>query len=376
MEERGTTVILIDALGHEIVKRHGFLPSGLSKPRNMPTVLGFSQAALTTILTGLSPAEHGLWMMYSFAAGSSPFRWIGMLPVSSRRRLLRNSIRWVLDHIYHVDSYYSLYDVPREILIHLDLPARSRMFGPGGAGKHMNIFDELEARRTNWISWDHTVPEERAFDELERAVESGDHGFRFLYTAGLDSTMHRYGTKGEQTRCHLGWYRDRIERIVSRCGGGRVVVLGDHGMCDVKRHLDLKGRVDELGLNVPHDFIPFYDSTMARFKIRREAAGRRLEGLLFELEGGSLLDADAARRLGVHTADGRFGDLVFLVEPGTIILPSYMSSEPVAAMHGYRPEASCMEAAIFSNQERVEWPAAPTDIARFLLPGFEAGERT
>ncbi|HER43479.1 MAG TPA: hypothetical protein ENO08_03370, partial [Candidatus Eisenbacteria bacterium] len=61
MKDRGTIVILIDALGYDLAERHGFRLSGLSKPSKVETVLGFSQAAITTILTGLEPSRHGLW---------------------------------------------------------------------------------------------------------------------------------------------------------------------------------------------------------------------------------------------------------------------------------------------------------------------------
>ena len=226
METRGTIVILIDALGYEIVQRHGFRPSGLSNPVRIETVLGFSQAALTTILTGLSPSEHGLWMMYAFADDHSPFKWLRAVPFSTERRRLRNSIRWVLDHLLKVGSYYSLYSIPREIFPHLDLPARRKMFAPGGAAPHRNIFDELEARGTAWRAWDHTGEEEEAFDALEQSIEAKNENFRFLYTAGLDSTMHRHGTNGEQVKRHLEWYSDRIERIIARTRDQRSVGAG------------------------------------------------------------------------------------------------------------------------------------------------------
>ena len=375
MEMRGTIVILIDALGYEIVERHRFMPSGLSSPCRVETVLGFSQAALTTILTGLDPSEHGLWMMYAFADGRSPFKWLRAVPISSERRRLRNSIRWVLDHLYKIGSYYSLYNVPREVFPNLDLPARWRMFGKGGAGPKRNIFDDLDARGITWRVWDYRVEEKEAFDALERSVKRGEDSFRFLYTAGLDSTMHRHGTSGEQVRCHLEWYSDRIERIIAQTRGERVVVLGDHGMCDVKRYLDLIRPVETLGLRMPGDFIPFYDSTMARFRVRNKKAGKRLEGFLSGLQGGHLMAGDETERLGVAFPDARFGDLVFLVDPGTIILPSYMSREPVAAMHGYHPERPCMYSALLSNEETKEYPATLKDVADYLLPGFEAGDR-
>ena len=373
MEKRDTIVILIDALGYEIAEKHRFRPAGLSNPVRVETVLGFSQAALTTILTGLEPYRHGLWMMYAFAGSRSPFGWLRMVPLSSERRLLRNAIRWVLDRVYRIGSYYSLYSIPRDILFHLDLPARGRMFGPGGADPARNIFDDIERRGGAWRTWDYRVDEEEAFDALERSVERGEGGFRLLYTAGLDAAMHRYGTEDERVGCLLEWYGDRIERIIDKSRGERIVVLGDHGMCDVRHHTDLMAKIDRLELRIPDDYIPFYDSTMARFRIVRDGAGERLRELFSGIERGHLLESAEAERLGVHYPDGRFGDLVFLVDPGTIILPSYMGSEGVAAMHGYHPESPCMYSALLANEEAEEYPAALTDVASFLLPGFEGG---
>ncbi len=375
MEKRGTIVILIDALGYEIVERHRFAPAGLTAPARVETILGFSQAALTTILTGLEPSGHGLWMMYAFANRRSPFQWLRMVPVSSERRMLRNSIRWVLDHLYGIGAYYSLYSIPRKILPYLDLPARAGTFGPRGAGSSRNIFDDIEARGAAWRVWDYSVDEEKAFDELERSVERGDDSFRLLYTAGLDAAMHEHGTADERVACLLEWYGDRIERIIAKTRGERVLVLGDHGMCDVRDHLDLIQSIDTLGLRIPGDFIPFYDSTMARFRLGTGRAEKRLKELLGGLERGHLLESGDAERLGVLFPDGRFGDLVFLVDPGTIILPSYMGRDGVAAMHGYLPESPCMYSALFSNEETGAYPAALRDIAPYLLPGFERGDR-
>ena len=152
--------------------------------------------------------------------------------------------------------------------------------------------------------------------------------------------------------------------------------MGDHGMCDVSRHLDLMGRVADLGLRIPADVVPFYDSTMARFRIRKSDAGHRLKNFLSGFDGGRLLDHEKAEQLGVNFPDGRFGDLVFLVDCGTMIVPSFMGVKGVAAMHGYHPGNSCMYSALFSNYETDTQPRFLEQVAGYLLPGFaeERGE--
>ena len=147
---RCTIVVLIDALGFALTGGRGFRPSALPATARLRTVLGFSQAALASIFTGLMPGRHGLWMMYSFAAGASPFAWLALVPsaVSARRLWLRRLIRWNLSAIAGVRGYYSLYDIPRAALRHLDIPARRDIFRPGGAGRSRTVFDALASTRT------------------------------------------------------------------------------------------------------------------------------------------------------------------------------------------------------------------------------------
>lgn len=372
-----TVVILIDALGFSIAEANGFHPSSLPSKARLKTVLGFSQAALASIFTGLKPEEHGLWMMYSFARRGSPFAWLSYLPrgVSTKRLWLRRLIRWNLAHLSRMRGYYSLYDIPREVLANLDLPARGDLFKPRGAGRAKSIFDGLDEESVPHMVWDYRIPEVRAFDELEAAVRGERASFYFLYTAGLDADLHRCGTTTRQVRERLAWYGERIDRIAAAArgsGGADIQVLGDHGMCDVTGSIDIKEPVDALGLDIPGDYVPFYDSTMARFKINSSRARDVLEKLLHGLRSGRILKLDELKGLGVAFADGRFGDIVFLADPGVIILPSHMGSEPVAAMHGYHPDAEGMYSVMFSNRVLPAVDLSLLDVAGIVFPGFES----
>jgi hypothetical protein len=369
-------VILIDALGYELAERHGFHPTGLPSKARLKTVLGFSQAALASIFTASTPAEHGLWMMYSFAERGSPFGWLSLVPhrVSARRLWLRRLIQWDLAHRVRMRGYYSLYDVPREILPRLDLPARGDMFAPGGGGAAKTIFDELEERRMPHMVWDYRVSEARAFDDLQEAVRAERAGFYLLYTAGLDSDLHRCGTAAPRIKEHLTWYRERIERLAAAARGGGetdIVVLGDHGMCDVMGRIDIMSGVGALGLEIGRDYVPFYDSTMARFRIRSERSRDAIGKFLGAQPSGRLLSPDEMGRLGVAFPDERFGDLVFLADPGIVIAPSYMGAEAVAAMHGYHPDTGDMYSAMLSTSELPAAELTLTDVAGIVLPGFK-----
>jgi hypothetical protein len=53
---------------------------------------------------------------------------------------------------------------------------------------------------------------------------------------------------------------------------------------------------------------------------------------------GRLLDSNQLRAFGCHFPDGAYGRDIFLVNPGVLIVPSFMGARRIAAMHGYHPE--------------------------------------
>jgi hypothetical protein len=48
--------------------------------------------------------------------------------------------------------------------------------------------------------------------------------------------------------------------------------------------------------------------------------------------------------------DRYFGELIYLVKEGVLIVPSHMGQRPIKAMHGYHPEEPHSYAALLSNR--------------------------
>ena len=77
--------IFIDAFGWEVKQRHPDFLNGLirdSKP--LETILGYSSACDPSIISGLTPAEHGLWNSFYYEPVDSPFKWTHRLRATSR----------------------------------------------------------------------------------------------------------------------------------------------------------------------------------------------------------------------------------------------------------------------------------------------------
>ena len=374
MPER-TAVILIDALGAEIAAGYDFAPRYLPQRARLRSVLGFSQAALASIMTGLTPAMHGLWMMYRFEARSQ-FSFLRALApfAGTQRRWVRSLITWKISALDGVTGYYSLYRVPAAVLSRTGLAAKRSVFEPGGGGNARSVIDEAAARGLRIFVRDYRTRESDAFRHLEEALREGKSDFHLLYTAGLDEFLHAHGTRDAGVGERLAGYAERIDALAAEHPDVRFIVLGDHGMCDVERTIDVMSSVERSGLRPQGDFVAFYDSTLARFRTRSERARRRLIDLLGTISGGRVLDDDELEALGVRFENGEFGDVVYLCDTGVIILPSYMGIDKLKGMHGYHPNSPCMDSMLCSNTEIQAGITCVTDLAEYLLPGFKGGE--
>jgi len=51
--------------------------------------------------------------------------------------------------------------------------------------------------------------------------------------------------------------------------------------------------------------------------------------------------------------DRYFGELIFLMREGVLIVPSHMGERPIRAMHGYHPEEKHSYAALLTNQPEI-----------------------
>jgi hypothetical protein len=349
-------VLLVDALGWELAQGTPGLADSLPERRKLATILGFSSGALPTLFTGRMPSEHGRWLMYRRARGETPFAgfsWLGLLPP----RLQRS---WRLSHALHarvrargVRGYFDLYQVPRPLLAEFDLAEKDDIFAPGGLPVD-SLWDSLARRGIPWASWNWRTPEAANLADLERRVAEGEGEFLFCYTAELDAALHREGSRGAGVR---GWLSGlsgvlaRLEAAGARRGAAPwIYLLSDHGMVDVNRNVDVMGLLAKLPVRWPHDYLAFFDSTLARFWWREPSVREQVRAALADEPDGRWLDDAELEREGCRFPDREYGDDIFLLDPGGLLVPSFMGHRPVRAMHGYAPDHPDMAALLWSNR--------------------------
>jgi hypothetical protein len=348
-------VLLVDALGWELARaRPGCFP-GLEQRRRLETILGFSSGALPTIFTGALPREHGRWLMYQRARNGTPFANFGALAALPKRVRQSPTMSRLLTRVVSrrgVRGYFHLYDVPRERLPEFDLAERGDIFAPGGL-PGVSLWDALERRRIAWRGWNWRTQEAQNLADLIGHLERSDASFLFCYTADLDALLHREGSRGEGVRDRLKRYEEFVTRVLDTGRRGAPVwlyVLSDHGMVDVTRTADLAATLDALPYRAPHDYLSFLDSTVVRFWWRNAAARGAVESALAASGAGRWLTPADLEAAGCDFADHRYGESLFLLDPGVLLVPSFMGSSPLAAMHGYDPAHPDMAAGLWSNR--------------------------
>lgn len=365
-------VLLVDALGDRLANAHPGFAARLPHRRPLETILGFSSGALPTLFTGRMPRDHGRWLMYRRANGSTPFRGFGAvraLPPALQRS--GRLTRWLTRVVERrgVRGYFHLYEVPRWLLPAFDLPERDDIFAPGGLPGGA-LWDTLEQRAVRWRGWNWRTREADALDAAAGAAAGGDARFVFCYTAELDATLHREGSAGAGVRTALDRYGHWIDRVLGAAGAGGdpvwLYLLSDHGMVDVTRTLDVMGILDGLAPRWPRDYLAFFDSTMARFWWRDRGARDVVRERLAREHGGRWLTPEELARAGADFADGGYGDDVFLLDPGVLLVPSFMGRSPLAAMHGYDAAHPDMTALLWSNRPIPDGVRHLRDVRAFL----------
>jgi hypothetical protein len=351
-------VLLVDALGWELGQSCSPLLAALPQRRRLDTVLGFSSGALPTLFTGRPPSEHGRWLMYrrAGAGAASPFAGFGALRVLPPRLQRSWKLAQVLERLVAmrgVRGYFKLYQVPRPLLAEFDLAERDDIFVPGGLPVD-SLWDTLERASIRWRGWNWRTPEAEALAAVADRVEHGDEALLFCYTAELDADLHREGSSGSGVRRRLENYASWVRGLEATASRRReelwIYLLSDHGMVDVHGMIDVMGALETLPVRWPRDYLAFFDSTMARFWWKGSGARAAVRAALEGQRGGRWLEDAELERAGARFPAREYGDDIFLLDPGLLMVPSFMGDQPVAAMHGYHPNHPAMAALLLSNR--------------------------
>jgi hypothetical protein len=376
MTEGASIYVLVDALGWEILRNRPFLEGIIRRRERVETILGYSSGAIPTLLTGKLPNEHGHWNLFYRSPATSPFRWTApllLLPEPIREsRITRRLVKEVSRRLSGYTGYFAIYNLPLDRIRFFDICETSDIYEPGGLAPARSIFDLLTAARVPYECYNyHRHTDAQILDRVPGRLRESDCRTYFLYLSGLDSYLHFHISDRLGVDAKLRWYEERLRRIVESAtasfGRVRLHIFSDHGMTPIQDTRDVMREVASLGLKIPEDYLPVYDSTMARFWVS-EVAETRLRACLDSLPYGRLLSAAEVEKLGIRFEDGRYGHLVFVMKPGLLICPSDLGTVRFEGMHGFHPAEDPHSHAVYLSTEDVGLPVRHlTDVLPMLL---------
>jgi hypothetical protein len=373
--------VFIDACGWEIVKNDPFLQKLAPERRRLESVFGYSSTCIPSILSGAWPVEHRNWCYFVYDPVHSPFkslrslRWLPKAVTS--RRIFR---RWLSKFVkvqLKFRGYFDLYNLPFEHISLFDFTEKKNPLQPGGMNRGPNIFDLLEQRDVPYHVSNPVKSESENLDALIADIRSERIDFAYLYWADLDGLLHRVGNQSPEVPAKLRSYEQWLDRLMAAAREHyeevRLYVFSDHGMANCDELLDLKKPIEALPLRMPADYAVVYDSTMARFWFFNSNARRQITECLQKIPQGRILPDAELERLHTLFPDRYFGELIYLVKEGVLIVPSHMGERPIRGMHGYHPHEPHSYATLFSNQEGIppEITAIP-DIYKLMTREVEA----
>lgn len=368
--------VFIDAFGWEILKRHSFLDDLLVTKVPLGTIFGYSSTCDPTIITGKMPRDHGHFSFFVFNPAESPFaicRYLAVLPkFLTRRGRVRRVLSRIIQRHYGYTGYFQIYNMPFHYLPLFDYSEKRDLYQPGGINSGVpTIFDHLRDQGIPFYLSDWRIKEEDNLKSLEHVLEEGKIVFAYLYMAAMDAILHAHGTTSHLVTEKIKWYENKLRSVITlaqkKYDSVHVYIFADHGMTDITDECDLIKQIDRLGLRFGIDYAAMYDSTMARFWFPREAAREKIIEVLEKEPRGQILSEARLREYGCDFADNTYGDLFFLLNPGVLLLPSFMGETSLAGMHGYAPEHKDSSAMLASNVVPEPMPQRLDDLYDLML---------
>jgi predicted AlkP superfamily pyrophosphatase or phosphodiesterase len=327
-------------------------------------------------LTGKLPRDHGHFSFFRYAPGESPFggfRFLNLLPKAlSRRGRVRRWLSRVVQWSLGYDGYFQLYNVPFEHLPLFDYSEKKDLYQEGGINNGCpTVFDHFRSGDLPFHLSDWRKSENENLVDAGKAIETGGVRAVYLYMAELDGIMHAEGTRSPRVGDKLGWYERQLASLTERAREQyehvRLHVFSDHGMTDVVATSPLAERVANIGLAFGSDYAAVYDSTMARFWFATPEAREAILDVLKDEPQGRILSDEELGTLGCDFDDQAFGEVFFLLDPGVVLDPSFMSSTPPAGMHGYDPSHPDSIALYATNRPDGIRPRGLSDLYTLML---------
>ena len=325
---------------------------------DLNTMLGFSSGIHPSIWTSQYQEDHGLFLVYSFERSNSPFKWMRFLCFvpSIIRRVGISALKYPFYASKNKDKFPKWY---KEKVLPLPAsidPKQAEFFKYNHDIDYENtFFNILKENKISYFSCataDHQLYG-KGIKIQDWKISEKDLDLFFVYET--DPMGHYYGPKSKKMKENMNKIDTKIknmyEESLRKYTNVNMFIFSDHGMVEIKASINVKKVVDKLGLKPVKDYIVFYDSTMARFKVKDKANAQKIIDTLSKVKHLTYIDDNLKAKYKIRFNNDLWGDLMFLADPGYRIFPDYFApiKSNTKGMHGYWPEYQDSKGILISN---------------------------
>lgn len=378
--------IIVDGLGYDQIRRVDlpFLQDagfGMDiKP--LRTLLAYSSGIYPSMWSGRYPEEHGVWSEFFFDphAGRGLTDGLRYLPavMDSPRRAKYVALATLARAGIRPKDYFGL---PPSIERYFRRAASDYRTLPPVRPPGIQMIDEVMDAAGHAWQFVYTANVVAAPPTAHQvAVWSQNESF-FYSISDADEAGHRFGPGSAAYSRFLRHLDDRLrsftEMVREQNPGVEFFLFSDHGMNPVRETIDLWTELKHTHLSLGRDYVAFLNSTLASFWFLTPDAESNIRAVLARVRGGRVLEAEDLTRYHLRFRDRRYGDLLFLADPGVEIVPNFMSlaRRPSPGMHGYAPEDPETTAFIAGPRAKIATVGEVTDLFSLVQANVEGGDR-
>ncbi len=364
-------MLMIDALGYAYIsKKYSPFLYRLAEDgifAKIEPLLAF-RGIEPTIFSGLYPDQHKIWLDYYYDPSHSPFRWtynpfllllnffVKRIPNLYFKKILTAPICYTTQTLKNFRQFPRTTLIPWNLLKNFNIPMVKSIVEKNSIGRIQTLFDILRnnQKKSLFINFPF-VHNDKDTMKMFRTNISKKNSFDFYLFRffDLDTISHKNGpnsSKFNETLKKTDYnIKEIFETFENRSDDTSFLILSDHGMVKIKKILNIFACLKPLNLKIGKDYQIFLDSTLARFYTKNISIHKQIKNQLDKFPEGHFLTLKEKKQLHIPNTN-IYGDLIFAVNPGTLILPNfYQGTEIVKGMHGYFPTHSNLNALFILN---------------------------
>lgn len=353
---------MIDALRYDYIKLYKppFLElishKGYSKIISEP----LTYQTRPTYFAGLYPDQSDIANLFQFEPEDSPFKFLKIFPLRFINRLCKMSkilnygIRFLIKIIArnfekikgNTASYYYLetYSVPLQFLPFFAYGEKKNIYEKDSY-PFKTIFNYLRENNIQslWIGYPtHDLTVKGIVKAFRNFREKDNISFAHIHFSEIDWLGHKYGPESDKIKKKIkeidrtikffyDYYQKKHKEI-------KLIIFGDHGMVPVTKTVDIINYLEKHNVKFSKKDLFFIDSNMFRFWSDSNAIKEKIKKILSKTTFGQLLTIDLCKNFHYFFNHNKYGDIIFLTNPGTIFYPNFFQSYNIPkGMHGYGP---------------------------------------